>query len=449
MSQPVNTLIKADWIVTVDDNSPEDYLVDHALVIDQGNIVDILPAAAAEEKYQPDKRHDLPGHVLIPGLINSHTHAAMTLFRGLADDLPLMQWLNEHIWPAEAHWVNEAFVRDGSRLAIAEMMRGGTTCFNDMYFFPEITARVADDMHMRATVGMIIIDFPSNWATTETDYFDKGLQLHDGFRDHPLIQTAFAPHAPYSVSDRPLQKIQTLANELDVQVHMHVHETADEVRMGQEQYASRPLARLQQLGMLSPSLLAVHMTQLEDDEIAAFARSGAHVVHCPQSNLKLASGFCPVKKLLDAGINVCLGTDSAASNNNLDMFAEMQTAALLAKGLAGDATALPALQALQMATINGARALGIDQQTGSLSIGKSADVVAVNLGQLHSQPVFNPVSQLVYASQSSDVSDVWIAGRQRLDNGRLCGVDTTELFDNANFWRDKLTQTPTAGTAHE
>lgn len=439
MPQSVNTIINARWIIPVSEKATnDDFLHQHSLVIQQGRIEAIIPTTEVTKNYIAEETIDLGDHALIPGLVNTHTHAAMSLFRGLADDLPLMDWLNNHIWPAEGKWVNEEFVKDGTRLAIAEMIKSGTTCFNDMYFFPDITAQVAASSNIRATVGMIVIDFPSNWATDQDDYFEKGLQVHDQYKENPLIQTAFAPHAPYSVSDEPLQRIQMLSDELDACIHMHVHETADEINMGLENYQCRPIERLHKLGLLSPSLLAIHMTQLTDNEIQLVADTGTHVVHCPQSNLKLASGFCPVQKLIDNNINVALGTDSAASNNNLDMLNELQTAALLAKGVAGNAEALPAAEALKMATINGAKALGIDSETGSLETGKMADITAIDMSRIGTEPVYQPISQIVYASQSADISDVWVAGKQILKNRQLTLMDEKDIIEKARNWQKRI-----------
>jgi len=438
MPKAVNTIINARWIIPVSGQNQTDYLQHHSLVIQQGRIEAVLPTATVDGNYTAEETIDLTDHALIPGLINSHTHASMSLFRGLADDLPLMDWLNNHIWPAESKWVNAEFVKDGTRLAIAEMIKSGTTCFNDMYFFPDISAQVAASSNMRATVGMIVIDFPSNWAADQNDYFDKGLQVHDQYKDHPLIQASFAPHAPYSVSDEPLQRIQMLAAELDVPIHMHVHETIDEINIGMENQQCRPIERLHKLGLLSPSLMAIHMTQLTPDEIQLVSETGTQVVHCPQSNLKLASGFCPVDKLVENNINVALGTDSAASNNNLDMLNEMQTAALLAKGVSANAESLPAIQALRMATINGAKALGIDNETGSLEAGKSADITAIDMKRIGTEPVYNPVSQIVYASQSADISDVWIAGKQVLKKRQLTLMDEKDIIEKARYWQKRI-----------
>ncbi|MGR9045386.1 MAG: TRZ/ATZ family hydrolase [Gammaproteobacteria bacterium] len=434
----VDTLLHARWIIPVE---PESVTYEHhTLVIDDGRIVDLLPTADVERKYQAQTVETLEQHALIPGLINSHTHAAMSLLRGIADDLHLMDWLQNHIWPLERKWVGEAFVRDGVDLAIAEMIRGGTTCFNDMYFFPEITANQAIYHGIRAGIGLILIDFPSAWAEHSDHYIEKGLDLHDQLRHEPLISTVFAPHAPYTVSDSPLKKIRTFASELEIPIHMHVHETRHEVEQELEKFGKRPLQRLHELGLIDPAFLAVHMTQLSDAEIALFAETGGHIVHCPESNLKLASGFCPVARCLDAGINVALGTDGAASNNDLDMLGEMRTAALLGKTVAGDASAVPAMTALKMATINGARALGIDHETGSLGIGKAADVVAIDLSPIETQPLHCPLSQIVYAAGRQQVTDVWVAGKRLLKQRQLTTLDISDLTHKLKEWQHRLSQ---------
>jgi 5-methylthioadenosine/S-adenosylhomocysteine deaminase len=432
----VDTLIHAGWIIPVE---PESVTYEHhTLVINGGKIIDLLPTELAKQKYQGKATENLENHALLPGLINCHTHAAMTLMRGIADDLPLMDWLQNHIWPLEQKWMNEAFVKEGTDLAIAEMIRGGTTCFNDMYFFPDITAKQAIHHGIRATVGMIVIDFPSIWAQNSDEYIEKGLGLHKQLRLSDLCSTAFAPHAPYTVSDEPLQKIKTLADELALPIHIHLHETLHEVEQAQAQTGQRPIQRLQELGLINPSLIAVHMTQLTDEEISLFAESGAHIVHCPESNLKLASGFCQVAKCLAAGINVALGTDGAASNNDLDMFGEMRTAALLGKAVAGDASAVPAMTALRMATINGAKALGLDAVCGSLSIGKAADVIAIDLNTLETQPLYCPVSQIVYAASRQQVTDVWVAGRQLLKERQLTTINIDDLKIRITEWQQRL-----------
>ncbi len=432
----VDTLIHARWIIPIE---PESVTYEyHSLAIDRGKIIDLLPTALANQKYQGTTTENLENHALLPGLINCHTHAAMTLMRGIADDLPLMDWLQNHIWPLEQKWMSEAFVKDGTDLAIAEMILGGTTCFNDMYFFPEITATQVIHHGIRAKVGLIVIDFPSVWAQNSDEYIEKGLALHEHLRFSELCSTAFAPHAPYSVSDEPLQKIRTLADELELPIHMHIHETRYEVEQAQAQTGQRPLQRLHELGLVNPSLIAVHMTQLSDEEITLFAESGAHIVHCPESNLKLASGFSPIAGCLAAGINVALGTDGAASNNDLDMLGEMRTAALLGKAVAGDAGAVPAMTALRMATINGAKALGLDACCGSLRVGKAADVIAIDLNHLETQPLYCPVSQIVYAASRQQVTNVWVAGKQLLKQRQLTTINMDNLKAKIAEWQKRL-----------
>lgn len=432
----IDTLIHARWIIPVE---PDQFVYEHhSLAINEGKIIDILETNQSKEKYSATTTRELNEHALIPGLVNCHTHAAMSLFRGLADDLPLMDWLNNYIWPAESKWVDEDFVRDGTRHAIAEMISSGTTCFNDMYFFPDQTAEVAVETGIRATVGLILIDFPTAWADKPQTYIDKGLAVRDKFKHNQLITTTFAPHAPYTVSDEPLKHISTLAEELDIPIHMHVHETDDEIKHSQENYQLRPLQRLEQLGLLSERLLAVHMTHLTDEEIQQVAKYKLNVLHCPESNLKLASGFCPITKLAMREVNIALGTDGAASNNDLDMLGELKTAALLAKGISADSTAIPASTALRMATLNGARALGLDDKTGSLEKGKQADIVAINLDCIETQPLYDPISQIVYAASHKQVSDVWVAGNALLNNYQLTTIDAEQSMKTVKEWRDKI-----------
>lgn len=434
--QNIDLLISARWVIPVE---PGNTVLDHhSIAINEGRIVEVLPSVDASGKYQAAETVSLPDHAVIPGLINAHTHAAMSLFRGFADDLPLMDWLHGKIWPAEAKWVSDEFVTDGVRLAMAEMIRGGTTCFNDMYFFAEDAATAVHEAQMRASLGMIVLDFPSNYAQSWDEYLEKGLRLHDEWRNSELVTTAFAPHAPYSVSDEPLKKISLLNNELNRPIHIHVHETAQEVEDALGATGMRPLARLHEFDLVNPNLLAVHFTQADDTDIALLADNGAVVVHCPESNLKLASGFCPVAKLAAAGVTVALGTDGAASNNDLDMLGELRTAALLAKGVASDATVLPTHEVLRMATLHGARALGIDDRTGSLVPGKAADLVAIDLAHPSTEPVYNPVSKIVYAAGRDQVSDVWVAGRRLLHQRNLTTIDEKRVITKAQEWRDRI-----------
>jgi 5-methylthioadenosine/S-adenosylhomocysteine deaminase len=426
------------WLVTV--NRDFEVLTDYALVIEDDRIECLLPISEIneDEKYRQAEVVDLPDHILMPGLVNAHTHASMSLFRGIADDLPLMDWLAKHIWPAENAWVDATFIADGFQLAAAEMIRSGTTCMNDMYFFPDVVAREAQRLGMRTVVGLIVLDFPSVWAKDADDYLHKALAVHDEIKEFSLVTSALAPHAPYTVSDEPMRQIAMYSNELDVPVHIHVHETASEVAEAEKNSATRPLDRLDQLNLLNPNLIAVHMTELNPFEIDRLAETGVHVVHCPESNLKLASGTCPVARLQDKGINVCLGTDGAASNNDLDMFAEMRTAALLAKSTSADASACNAEQAIKMATINSATALGLADSIGSIEVGKQADLIAVDLARLNTQPVYDPVAQLVYAANSQQVSHVWIAGKRLLSDSQFTSLDETSIIKNAQAWAGRI-----------
>ena len=434
-SAPLDLLLLPTWLVPVEPAGV--VLKDHGLGIRDGRIALIAPRATAL-KHAAKEVRELPDMLLSPGLINAHGHAAMTLFRGLAEDLPLQTWLEQHIWPAEARWVDEAFVRDGTELAIAEQLKGGITCFSDMYFFPEVASAVIHASGIRAQISVPVLDFPIPGARDADEALRKGLHLFDDLRQHPRLSVAFGPHAPYTVSDDKLENIRMLAEELDAGIHMHVHETAFEVQQSLSQSGERPLARLARLGLLGPRFQAVHMTQIDDEDLALLVASNTSVIHCPESNLKLASGFCPVEKLWQAGINVAIGTDGAASNNDLDLLGETRTAALLAKAVAGSATALNAHSALRMATLNGARALGLEQQIGSLEPGKAADLAVFDLSGLAQQPVYDPVSQLIYAGGRACTEHLWVGGKQLLDGGRLTRLDEQRIIANAQAWGAKI-----------
>ncbi|VVP74986.1 TRZ/ATZ family hydrolase [Pseudomonas fluorescens] len=431
----LDLLLLPTWLVPVEPAGV--VLKEHALGIRDGRIVFIGPRAAAL-KLEASEIRELPDMLLCPGLINAHGHAAMTLFRGLADDLPLMAWLEQHIWPAEAKWVDETFVRDGTDLAIAEQIKGGITCFSDMYFFPKIASECIHDSGIRGQIAIPILDFPIPGASTADEAIRQGVELFNDLKHHERIKITFGPHAPYTVGDENLEKIRVIAEELDASIHMHVHETAFEVQHSVEQYGERPLARLGRLGLLGPRFQAVHMTQISDEDLMLLVESNTSVVHCPESNLKLASGFCPVERLWQAGVNVAIGTDGAASNNDLDLLGETRTAALLAKAVAGSATALDAHRALRMATLNGARALGIETDVGSLEVGKAADIVAFDLSGLAQQPVYDPVSQLIYATGRDCVKHLWVAGKQLLDDRRLTRLDEDRLCATAKAWGQRI-----------
>jgi 5-methylthioadenosine/S-adenosylhomocysteine deaminase len=436
LTQRIDALIQPRWTVRVEPQvRVEEGL---SIAIDDGRILDVLPAAEALTRYAPDALHDRPGHILMPGLVNAHCHAGMALLRGYADDMPLQAWLSERIWPAEGRWVNPEFVADGTRLAVAEMLLGGITCFADMYYYPDVVAEVSLETGIRSVVGMIALEFATAWAANADEYISKGLAVHDRYKSEALITTTFAPHAPYSVSDETLQRIRKLADELEVPIHTHVHETAGEIEQSLAATGQRPLARLDALGLLTPALMAVHATQLDDAEIERLATTQASVVHCPRSNLKLASGGCRVDALIKVGVNVALGTDGAGSNNRLDLLSELQTAALFGKHIAADASALSAETVVQMATLNGAHALNLGAETGSLVKGKAADLMCVELIGPGALPIYNPLSQLVYCASREQVSDVWVAGEHLVSHGVLTRMDTAAISESAQSWADRI-----------
>lgn len=428
-------LIHARWIAQVHDFT---LLENHALVIQGGRITDILPSSRARAACSPRETVDLGEHLLIPGLINLHTHAAMSLMRGLADDLPLMTWLQEHIWPAEATHVSAQFVYEGTRLACAEMLKGGITCFNDMYFFPEAAAAAAQEMGMRAVLGIIAIDFPSRYASDVEDYLTKGLATRDQWQHSPLLHFSLAPHAPYTVGDSGFERIRTLAAQLELPIHLHIHETREELDKHRAQHGCSPLQRLERLGLLGPQTIGVHAVHLDEPDLERLARYGCHIAHCPTSNLKLASGIAPVTAMQERGINVGLGTDGAASNNRLDLLQEMRLASLLAKGTSGKAESLPAWEALRMATLNAATALGLEAETGSIRIGKRADLCAIDLGRLELAPCFDPISHLIHCTSRDDVSHVWVNGKCCVSNRTLRNIDEASLKNSARLWQNRI-----------
>jgi 5-methylthioadenosine/S-adenosylhomocysteine deaminase len=439
----VDLCIEARWIVPV---VPHRTVHEYAsVVVNDGKILEILPTEQARQKYLPDSIQNLSQHILIPGLVNLHAHAAMTLMRGLADDLPLMTWLNTHIWPVEKQLVSPGLVRDGSLLACAEMLSGGVTCFNDMYFYPGETAGSVLKAGMRANLGLVVLEFPLPYASDADDYLQKGLEARDQWRGNPLLTSSLAPHAPYTVSNATFEKVVTYAEQLGVGIHIHLHETQDEVAQGITQYGVSPIRRLADIGVLGPNVVAAHCTCMLEEDMDILAAHGSHVAHCPVSNLKLASGIAPVTKMLAKGINVGIGTDGAASNNCLDMFAEMRMASLLAKGTSQDPTTVPAALALEMATLNGARALGLDDKIGSIEVGKIADLTAVALTTPETLPCFDPISHLVYVLGREHVSHVWVAGDLRYQKpegqaGVYAGIEPSELKEITLLWQARLNQ---------
>jgi len=438
--QHCDTLIAPRWCIPIEPSGVvhEGY----AIAVTDGRIAELLPLPAAREKYQASVTIERPDHVVLPGFVNAHTHAAMTLMRGLADDMSLESWLREGIWPAEKRWVSAEMVRDGTELAIAEMFSTGTTCFSDQYFFPEIVAETAAELGMRAMVGTPVVDFPTSWATNAEDYLNKGADLvHDPYAGHPLITTCFVPHSTAALSDDSFRELRVMADQLDVRVQIHLHETAAEIEASLAESGKRPFERLESLGLVNASLLAVHAIHMTANEIERFAETGVNIAHCPRSNLKLASGIAPITAYRAAGVNVAIGTDGAASNNVLDVAAEVRLAALLAKATAGDAAAVPASEALYMGTLGGAKALGLGHAIGSIEAGKWADLACVDLGTLNSQPVYDVASQLVYTAHADQVTDVWVAGKHQLDNGQLAHINSDNVLRRSNEWRDRFAET--------
>ncbi len=434
--EPVDLLIDARWVIPV--NPAGRVLDEHSVAVRDGRIVAVLPRDDAHAAYVAAEHVSLPMHALLPGMVNLHTHASMSLLRGFADDIPLMQWLQDRIWPAESKHVSPQFVYDGTLLACAEMLRGGITCFNDMYYFPGEAARAALDIGMRAALGLVVIEFPSAYASDADDYVAKGLALRDTLRDQPLLSFCMAPHAPYTVSDKTFARLITLAEELDLPVHMHVHETEDEIERSLAECGMRPLERLRRMGLVGPNLIAVHAIHLTPEEIGLLVQNGSSVAHCPSSNLKFANGFAPVARMLAEGVNIGLGTDGPASNSRLDMFQEMRQAALLAKAVSGDARVLPAHRALSMATLDGARALRLDHAIGSIETGKFADLMAVKFSAPNMLPCYDPISHIVYAAGRENVTHVWVAGRLMVQNRALETPSKNDLEKLAVLWQNRL-----------
>jgi 5-methylthioadenosine/S-adenosylhomocysteine deaminase len=434
--EPVDTLICARWVLPVEPDGS--VLADHAVAVRAGRIVAVLPAAEARARYAPQEVLERPQHALLPGLVNAHTHAAMTLLRGRAENLPLARWLEDAIAPIERRWVDPEYVRDGTELALAEMLRGGVTCFADMQLWPGIVARTAAELHVRASVGLVVEQAATRFAAGPDEYIEKGMALRDEYRGDPLVATHFALGPAHELDDATLVRVRRLADELEIPVALPVHESAWEVAESLARHGARPLARLGGLGLVSPLLVAVHATQLQSADLDALAASGAAVVHCPQSNLKLGSGVCPAADLLGRGVRVALGTDGAAANNDLDLLSEMRTAGLLASGVSARPGALVASDLLRMATLEGARALGLGEATGSLVPGKWADLCCVDLRTPGSWPVHDVAATLAYACSSRQVSDTWVAGRHLYAAGSLRYIDESALLERADAWRVRI-----------
>ena len=432
-------IISASWIFT--SNSEGQLLSDYSIVIENDKIIDLVPQDKVFDEYEANDTYQLTDHILIPGLINTHTHAAMSLFKGFADDLTLQDWLNDYIWPAEKEFINSSFVKDGSILALSEMIKSGVTTFNDMYFFPDATAEAVKELGVRSNIGLIVLDFPTNYATDPEDYLLKGFEFRDKWRNEELITTSIAPHAPYSVSDEAFTLINTYSEELSINIHTHLHETQWEIEDSIEKYGITPVQRLNNLGIIGPSLMAVHCVHLNDQDMATLAKNKVSIVHNPSSNMKLGSGIADIAKMLKQNLNISLGTDSSASNNRLDIMEEMRLAALLIKGSTKSPESFSANEAIKMATINGAKALGLESIIGSIEKNKKADLVAIDLNSIENQPIYNPLTTFVYSSSRSDVSYVWIDGEIKLKDKKLVKIDEERIIQLAKKWQRKLKKT--------
>lgn len=445
-------IISADWLIPMtrsiqrqlsngsvnDDGITDDWLTDHCIVIEQRKIIDIIPQRKIAELYPNIEHIELKGFALLPGFINAHCHAAMSLLRGFSDDLSLMQWLKQDIWPIEAQFVDNEFVFQGTQLAVAEMLKSGTSCYQDMYFMPDQQIKVVQQTGIRANIGFMVVDSQTVWARDSEECIEKATDLLDQYKHLSNLTFSFAPHAPYSVTEDTLKRLNSLSFELNINIQMHIHETNQEITEFTQKNGMRPLEKLDEIGLLGPQLNAVHMTQLNTQEIQRLAITQSHVIHCPQSNMKLASGICPITRLIESGVNVAIGTDGAASNNDLDMLAELQSAAFLAKSSTHDPSSMNAYQALYSATMGGAKALAIEHLVGSLEIGKEADIVAIDLNQIETQPVYSPISQIVYAASREQIKHLWVAGKQLLDNRKLTTLNEQSILQNTKAWGEKI-----------
>ena len=414
-------LFKAKLVVPSAQEAP---LSDGALAVEDGRILEVGPATVLAERFPGAELVDLGECLLIPGLINLHTHAPMTIFRGLADDLPLMTWLEDYIFPVESH-LKRDWVYWGAKLAVAEMLRSGITTFVDMYLFEPEVIRVVEEARVRAALGEGLFDFPSPGYGP----LEKGLALTEAllkeYQGHPRIKVIVCPHATYTCGPETLKKAWALAERYGALVHLHLSETREEVSLIKARYGKRPPAHLEALGLLNERVLLAHAVQLNEEEIELLARKGVKVAHCPESNLKLGSGVAPVSALLEAGVVVGLGTDGPASNNDLDLLGEMRTAAFLQKGLTFDPTRLPARKVFEMATALGAKALGFED-LGFLAPGARADFVALDLAAPHLTPCYDPFSLIVYSAKAGDVSHVVVEGEFVLKDRQILTFDEAE-----------------------
>lgn len=434
--QPVDCILCGDYILTMNENM--DIILNGAIVISGNKIIDLGSKEVILEKYRSEKILDGSNRVLLPGFINTHTHAAMVYFRGLADDLPLKEWLEGHIWPAENHWLSPEFISDAIELACLEMLKAGITTYNDMYFFGSSAALSTKNIGMRAVLGAGILDFPTASAKNADEYLLKAEDFSRQWLGDELIIPSIAPHAIYTCSAETFKKAKSLAEELGLLLHIHLSETEWEVKESLLRFGKRPVEYLNEIGFLDRNVLAAHCVWLDDKEINILSDKGVGVSHCIESNLKLSSGIAPVFKMINSNVKVSFGTDSAASNNDLNILSEMSTAAKVHKAINNNPTALDAKTILKMATIWASDALGLSDKIGSLEKGKLADIISINLRKPHLTPIFDLYSHIVYAAQASDVDLVMVNGRLVINDGKLLTTDSDRILEKANEWGKKI-----------
>lgn len=434
----VQTMIHAGYVMPMTENRV--VLTNHAILINEGRITAIIDPAQCTD-VTANVVYDLPDHIVLPGFVNAHTHAPMNLLRGLGADLPLMQWLQTKIWPAEGKLMSPAFCHDGALLAGEEMLASGVTCANDHYFFSADVARGLTKAGMKCSVSAIIIGFPSAMAADDAAYLRCAQELFEEFADNRCVRVTVGPHAPYTVSDTMLLAARDLSEKYNARIHMHVDETQTEIEDSLKQYGMRPIERLHKLGLLNNRFISVHTVHPDDKEIELLAQSGASIVHCPCSNLKLASGFSPVSRMMQAGINLAIGTDGVASNDKLDMLGETRLAAMLGKTVANDTTAMKVTDLLYAATMGGAKALGWDDRIGSIEAGKDADLIAVDLEATDCIPVSDAASQLLYSAGREDITHVWVDGKlvvKKQQSVELRSLSREKLQNLAKTWQNRI-----------
>lgn len=434
-------IISARWILPIDHNAPLAsqlrVLENHAIAIKDRRIIAIGPSADLLAQYPSALHTALNHHVLMPGLVNTHNFTAMTLLKGLTEPQPLLQWLNTSILPIEQQWLSESFTRDAVALGITEMLLSGTTCFSDSYLFPNASASVTETLGMRAQIHFPISEQPSNWAQNSEEYFEKGLEIADEYRQSALITTGFGPYSANSVSNQSFERIAMLAEEIDRPIHLYLHQHEAEITDSIDKYGLQPIQRLSELGVLSPRTQAIQAGQLDANSEQQLVESGASVIHCPGASLKLHTALSPSTKLLEQGVNMGLGTDSAACGNTLNLFSQLNLAVMLSAKVDRQKP-LSCAAALRMATLGGAEALGLDSEIGSLSVGKQADIIAIDTQTPSLQPLHSITQQLVNCGANATVSHVWVAGQAKVSNGQLVDIDLNAVLAKSDWWKKQL-----------